>query len=262
MSSRTLPTQADDGPVLAPDLPALDPVPARRRTVAAQFGRHTSVVVLLVVLTLIPTLGLPVFSWSFVHDRLDRAHTADADGPAADGSWERTLSTLIDDLDSRRTQAATVPETAVGLRFELARPSVSRSRYARWGDGAQGRARLKVRPVARGSRGRWVKSALGWSDVAYADRYPSERYPQAHLDLLRELAVASRSGSRHGYSQDNAAERDVHAFGPSLWRLLREAEQQGLPLVPGSPPAAVRVATMSGGASPAFRSGMASKARP
>ncbi|MGH3425846.1 MAG: hypothetical protein ACRDO8_14025, partial [Nocardioidaceae bacterium] len=163
---------------------------------------------------------------------------------SAGPSWERTLTGLIDDLDAQQVHATNLAETAVALRFELPRATAPASRYARWrGADAPGRPRLRVRPVAMGARGRWVKSAIGWSDVAYADQYPRERYPQAHLDLLRELAVASRSGSRHAYSQDNNAERDLHSFGPSLWRLLRDARELGLPLVAEPPLTEIRVAT-------------------
>src|SRR5699024_10581464 len=138
-----------------------------------------------------------------------------------------------------RTRTGDLAPTPVALRFEVARSAPAR--YAAW-SGHDRRPRVQVRPVSMGARGRWVKSGISWNDVSYADQYPRVRYPTEHLNLLRELAVASRSGSRHSYPPENGAHRSLHTFGPSLWRLLRQARETGLELVAEPPITDVRVA--------------------
>jgi diguanylate cyclase (GGDEF)-like protein len=88
-----------------------------------RIGRRGSVVHLLVILTVIPTLGLPVFSWSFVHDRSERSSAA---GRVVDGlrdvtrldalrvatDWESQsllLSAMADNLGLTAAQRASIP---------------------------------------------------------------------------------------------------------------------------------------------------------
>ncbi|MDO9380357.1 MAG: DEAD/DEAH box helicase [Nocardioidaceae bacterium] len=164
---------------------------------------------------------------------------AKASGPG----WESTLAELLDDLDHDVPDTVDDPAvTLLGLQVELATGTPAAARHARWtGAVAETRGRLRVRPVSMGTRGRWVRSAVTWSSVAHAD-HAYGRFHQPQLDLLRELLVSLRAGSRFAYGTETA-DRDLLTFGPSLWRLLDRAREVGLPLVTAGALASVTAAT-------------------
>jgi superfamily II DNA or RNA helicase len=131
--------------------------------------------------------------------------------------WERALAALVEPAGST---TATRP---VALQFDVEqRPS----RTARPTRADTPPRRIRLRPVVPGASGAWVRTGVTWQQM----RFGHEQHTPAHRAALRELLLAYEIAGRapHGTYTD-AVYLDM--FGPSLWRLLREAVDAGVELV-------------------------------
>ncbi len=147
--------------------------------------------------------------------------------PTAHGAeWERSLGSV---LEAGRSEATSGSEVAsLAIQFELVVPgeSGSRSSYD------QAQPRIRVRPVVRGNKGRWVRTGISWRNIdslSYGWHRPSAGTDQ--VALMREiLALANLSAYRRYYSPEEAVWLDA-ITSRRIWDLFVEAEGLGIPLV-------------------------------
>ncbi len=127
--------------------------------------------------------------------------------------WERSLGRL-----AAAAQPVREPDDVrLGLEFDLEQSPGYR--------GSAGPLRLRVRPVNRGSSGRWVRSGVGWEQLDYlASGYRSEQ-----RDLLLQLWASAGASARFAYPRSPWL--DLSAISPSLWSVLERAQVAGLGLV-------------------------------
>ncbi|WP_167005918.1 DEAD/DEAH box helicase [Mumia sp. ZJ430] len=156
---------------------------------------------------------------------------APTSAPAAPGSsWERILDELVADVDEGPSSPGPDGRRASGelaLRFEVAPRRHDERRFGR-GAPSSARSPLHLRPVTRGRRGEWIKKGVEWRDLVVADPRDG-RYVPEHVDVLRAIHGTHRARMSYGFgSEDNLP---LAKLGASLWRLLREAHEVGLPLV-------------------------------
>ncbi|HET6561155.1 MAG TPA: DEAD/DEAH box helicase [Marmoricola sp.] len=159
------------------------------------------------------------------------------DTPARD--WERRLGLVLEELD-RTVEEERLPKRPLGLQVELAtgRPA---SRWSAWQEEDRThRGQLRVRPLQRGARDKWVKTQVSWLDVPNLGHRTD--VDQAQAAVLVELLAAHRAANRQAYF-GNESHLTFATYGPSVWPLLREAERVGLPLVPAGLLRGIRVAT-------------------
>ena len=144
-------------------------------------------------------------------------------------SWERILDDLVADVADEPAAEHPVrrAEAELALRFEVA---PRRHEERRFGRGAPDRSRpaLHLRPVTRGRRGDWIKKGVGWRDLVVADPRDGRFVPE-HVDVLRAIHGTHRARMSYGFGSEETL--PLTKLGASLWRLLREAEEVGLPLV-------------------------------
>ncbi|GAA2100152.1 DEAD/DEAH box helicase [Microlunatus panaciterrae] len=131
-------------------------------------------------------------------------------GGGGDGRplWEQLLSGLV----PRDHRPAPAP---LALQLEL-QPTADRSRLA-----------LHGRPLAMGSKGRWIRGRVSWSSVTYAHSY-QEWNPDHHRILSAINAL--HATTRHQYGADPWLRLDLLPMR-TLWSLLREAVEVGLTLL-------------------------------
>lgn len=140
-----------------------------------------------------------------------RAQVAD-EARSARPAWELTVGRLVREAPAR-------PASVVEVGLELA-VEVGRS-YG----GFSPPARLLMRPVRRGNRGRWVYSGVSWSDLDY----PSDELSSDAQDLLVQLRGAAGSAAR--YASPRSAWLALDDVSTGFWSLLEAAERVGLELV-------------------------------
>ncbi|MBW9214009.1 DEAD/DEAH box helicase [Mumia sp. zg.B53] len=159
-----------------------------------------------------------------------RELTAPETVAVAGPSWERVLDDLVADLDDDASPAEQRPVRAgqeLALRLEVGPRRQTEWRFGHSTTDAV-RPPLRLRPVTRGRRGSWVKTGVGWRDLVVADPRDGRFVPE-HLDVLRAIHGTHRARFSYGFgSEDTLA---LAGLGASLWRLLREATEVGLPLV-------------------------------
>jgi superfamily II DNA or RNA helicase len=136
--------------------------------------------------------------------------------------WERVLTDLVG--------PATPPDgpksTPLGLQFEVEAPA------GRGGgrSGVPGRS-VRLRPVVRGAKGRWIRTGVSWRSLQYD--YHSQRDP-AHAAALRALYRAHQAAddgpTYYGYGSGDAPVL-LEEFGPALWPALQQAVDEGVTLV-------------------------------
>ena len=127
--------------------------------------------------------------------------------------WERSLGRLAAAVEPVREP----DEVSLGLEFDLETVPGYR--------GAAGPLHLRVRPVRRGSSGRWVRAGVGWEQLDYlASGYRSEQ-----RDLLLQLWASAGAAARFAYPRSPWL--DLSQVSPSLWSVLERARTAGLELV-------------------------------
>ena len=162
-------------------------------------------------------------------------------------TWDGLLGAMLGSGGSAvaldQDRAATI-----GLQFEV----VERANRAR-GASAPGRPaapdqapQIRLRPVAPGTSGHWVRSGVSWRTVDYlASGWGRLRASGTQVRVLEELRAIGASGVS-GASQDRYS---IHAGSTDeiwldtigsrrVWDLLAEAEDAGIPLVGTGRPAA------------------------
>ena len=135
--------------------------------------------------------------------------------------WELPLAAL---LDSEGAENTDVGASEIGLQFEL----ILEPRGS--GSGGPG---IRVRPVARGQNGSWVRRGISWSALDYFS-YGIARSPRAaeRLLLVKEFLALSRlTNSRNTYNYSDDLVRLETINSRRLWDLLGEAEALELPLL-------------------------------
>ena len=149
--------------------------------------------------------------------------------PVAAPSWERWLAPLAAGPD---TESA--PDALLALQFELQPPDPARG----WSPAGRSRAlpppqpaadRLAVRPVQLGSSGRWVRTGIGWTNLAYA-AHGRTRPPAAQREWFEALSSLAEGSTGRYYAVPTwvqLGEVDNTAF----WDLLFRADELGVPLV-------------------------------
>ena len=90
---------------------------------------------------------------------------------------------------------------------------------------------LRLHPVTSGKNGGWIRSGVSWRELEYP--YGKVRADPGQREVVLALLSTARARAHGGYFpvQQHLRVEDV---GPTLWRLLRETELSGIPLVSGS----------------------------
>ncbi|MFN8074774.1 MAG: DEAD/DEAH box helicase [Kineosporiaceae bacterium] len=97
---------------------------------------------------------------------------------------------------------------------------------------------VELRPVLRSHTGNWIKTGGGWHEIGYQDQPWQSKAPvtprrKRQVALLRELRALHRSGETYSYYGSRYDEKvafDGFATA-SVWRLLRELVDAGVPLI-------------------------------
>ena len=136
--------------------------------------------------------------------------------PPAASAWERLLAGVVEEPEPDGATG-----TPVSLQFE---PAVEAGGYGR-----PATLRVRLRPVVPGKKSAWIRTGIGWRDLAYD--WGARNRMNSHREALHALYQAHRP-SAYSYG-----EQAVHLdeFGPALWPLLRAAVEAGVPLVPAKP---------------------------
>ncbi|MFP5253122.1 MAG: SNF2-related protein [Actinomycetes bacterium] len=150
--------------------------------------------------------------------------------------WERQLGCVLDELDA---PAGGPRPTPLALQVELSRPVASRA-YPGWSQATTPvRGGLRLRPLQRGARDRWVRTGISWQQLP---QLAARRRGDDQAAVLAEMLTSYRSASGQGY-YGGETHLLVEGFGASLWGLLERARAAGVPLVPGQGVSEVAVRT-------------------
>jgi hypothetical protein len=97
--------------------------------------------------------------------------------------------------------------------------------------------RLRLRPVRRGTSGRWVRTGMAWRDLEGG--YSSAPVGREQRTALRSI-VATFRARQSAYMYGDAS---IHLdeLGPPAWRLLGDAQDAGIALVGTDPQQQVRM---------------------
>jgi len=148
---------------------------------------------------------------------LTLAHPGDAPTPGAD--WESELRGLLTQLaDEVRPDGDLTP-----LALEVSLHS-GRSAHL----GAAEPMSVRIRPLRRGNRGRWVKTGADWPDLAKA--IPGSDFPRDQLRPMQELGRALQQERLYWF---NGAPVPLEDFGAHAVDLLRHVADGGVELLPG-----------------------------
>jgi superfamily II DNA or RNA helicase len=133
----------------------------------------------------------------------------------AAGDWRRALADLLTDDDD-----GDAPLVALALQLVVQHPP--RSRFA-----AETGPRVTMRPLRRGTSGKWIKTGASWHDVdsPYSRDLAGADFHQRAA--LRALMASGRLSHYYGSSQAVPLDQ----FGPDLWHHLTRAVDAGAELV-------------------------------
>nr|WP_231127101.1 DEAD/DEAH box helicase [Motilibacter aurantiacus] len=134
-------------------------------------------------------------------------------------AWESQLAALTRPDGAGQGR----PGVPLGLQFEVVG---SPPGYG----AAPGAPRLRLRAVARGAKGGWVRTGTAWRDLQSA--YGRSDHLPAHRRVMQEIVSASGAAPRSYYSY---GPESVHAdeLGAALWHHLDRAVAVGVELVLG-----------------------------
>ncbi|GAA1925154.1 DEAD/DEAH box helicase [Nocardioides marmoribigeumensis] len=144
-------------------------------------------------------------------------------------AWERRLESVLLELEEQHDEP---PSGRLGLQVDVLS---SRSRWAT----TVSRGDLRLRPLLRSARDRWVRSGAAWTDLRSLARRAD--LPQQQVSVLDRLLALHRSDSGRGY-YGGEPYLSLSAFGSGVWRLLAEAVDVGVELVPAGDLASVGLA--------------------
>jgi superfamily II DNA or RNA helicase len=161
--------------------------------------------------------------------RARQAQENAASGTDTTRRWERRLSSMLDELDDG---AAETTDGARPLALQVELNQRAPAGYRGWAESEVARhGTLRVRPLQRGARDRWVRSGVSWQEVPHLDR--RRGYLPEQVAVLAELSAAYRAAARHGY-YGAETHLTLSTFGSSLWSLLDRLDAAGVALVPGA----------------------------
>jgi hypothetical protein len=126
-------------------------------------------------------------------------------------AWENQLADVVRPVATE----STLP--TLGLQLEVAGPQP---------------ARLRLRPVRAGKAGRWVKTGVSWRELD--SHYGSAQVRPEQRAALRSIVATFRARQTSYYSPYGDVSIHLDDLGPTGWRLLGEAQEQGIALV-GTP---------------------------
>jgi len=155
---------------------------------------------------------------------------ADDEPTRSSVNWRRSLDAVLAEAPAP-ARPDPVEVTAVALQVVL--PHAQRV-FGYAPNKPISHPRLSVRPVRMGASGRWVKSGLGWRDLAGVsyDRRVRYDHPDS-IEVLLQLQMALQSGRSYWSNANDVM--DLHVAGANLWPLLRRAEAIGMPLLCSDP---------------------------
>jgi superfamily II DNA or RNA helicase len=140
--------------------------------------------------------------------------------PAGAGAaWELPLRAL---MDGPVEDAEDEGQATFGLQFELGVTGRS--------DGMPTMS-IRIRPVAPGAKGNWVKSGVSWSSLEYRTRGPRRRLNE-QLEVVKELRAISHLADPYGYyryGEDVVCLEKINSR--RVWDLLGHARDLGVALV-------------------------------
>jgi superfamily II DNA or RNA helicase len=138
-------------------------------------------------------------------------------GGRAPGEWERALAGVRPGAPAASSAAI----SALGIQFELTRRSTP----------SGSSTHVELRPVVRGSSGRWVRGGVTWPSLRYS-RFGGDRFPDSQHRLLEEILALNSSTRSYPYSYEVQDRVFLDSF-PSkrIWDILAEAEEMGVALV-------------------------------
>ncbi|WP_182525874.1 DEAD/DEAH box helicase [Nocardioides dongkuii] len=145
-------------------------------------------------------------------------------GGGPPSAWVERLDRLLGELGD---DSSARPLKPLALELTVDHPDADGAgsrRAPSWQDRAE-RPTVRVRPVAKGVRGQWVRRGVGWDDLHRAAF--SGTYDPDHLAVLTELAAARRSP--HFY----AGETPLDDLGSGVWAMLERARSAGVELIGG-----------------------------
>ncbi|WP_256041460.1 SNF2-related protein [Cryobacterium sp. SO1] len=160
--------------------------------------------------------------------RSPRAADSQQSRTPAPATWQSALAPL-----TRAPEAEPTTGTALALQFELLPPP----RAARLPTPAVSLARLGVRPMVRGKKGKWIRGNLTWDSLSYSRGMLN----RAQLRVLSAIFELYSSGQRYHVTTDPWMHLDGFA-NRALWGLLGEAREAGIPFIsttPGQDPVTV-----------------------
>ncbi len=134
-------------------------------------------------------------------------------------AWERRLESVLLELEEQTVEP---PSSRLGLQVDVL---ASRSRWAT----TVSRGDLRLRPLVRSARDRWVRSGAGWGDLRDLGRRAD--LPQHQVSVLDRLLALHRSDAGRGY-YGGEPYLSLSSFRGGVWRLLAEAVEAGIELVP------------------------------
>ncbi len=134
-------------------------------------------------------------------------------------AWERRLESVLLELEEQHDEP---PSGRLGLQVDVL---ATRSRWAT----TVSRGDLRLRPLLRSARDRWVRSGAAWTDLRDLARRTD--LPQAQVSVLDRILALHRSDSGRGY-YGGEPYLSLSAFRAGIWRLLAEAVDAGVELVP------------------------------
>ncbi|SFE53726.1 SWIM zinc finger [Blastococcus tunisiensis] len=142
--------------------------------------------------------------------------------------WESALADLVEPPSSGSGL------TPVGLQFDVEQP----------GGRAPSEGSVRLRPVVPGARGRWVRTGVSWRNLELDWSGMRDPAHVAALVALQQAHLAAGEGTGSYYRSAEVPVR-LEEFGPALWPALRQAADDGVPLLTtrGAP---VRVADRPG----------------
>ena len=157
-----------------------------------------------------------------------REHVAQSAG-MRESTWRQTLDALV---ESHPAPAALAPLALQSTVEPGGRGARDPER--------SGTARLLVRPLAMGKRGRWVRKGATWRDLQRD--WGSGTHRHDHLDILRRMHALSDGLA---YLIADASGVELGEFGPSVWPLLAEARDVGVEFVSGADGRSVELSDVS-----------------
>jgi len=162
-------------------------------------------------------VALLLASRSTAADLARAPRAADSQRTNAPATWQSALAPL-----TRAPEPEPTTGTALALQFELLPPP----RATRLPTPVVSLARLGVRPMVRGKKGKWIRGNLTWDNLSYSRGVLN----RAQLRVLSALFELYSAGQRYHVTTDPWLHLDGFA-NRALWGLLTEAREAGIPFI-------------------------------